>query len=257
MRTLPLLFVLSLALVSAASAERPSNPGWTEAPAFLKISEKAKVGYRYQLATNTWLAIVGETKTNWEVEQPGFYTRDGKGRTTEWVMALVVNKKTGRVVGARIGPVGGKLSKLVILLEEAKPPRLSSPKKLKLPSGATVMADVFETEVGGRKVTTWEGHKGTRLEGVLLRRTGLRDVELKADPKPGKLELEDLDERGKTVFLKTLEVSYTDGTRLAHARHPVARALGLTVVERVSTHYTMRLVSLRKDAKKTLNWKWK
>jgi len=257
MRTLPLLFVVSFALVSAASPEAPAS-SWIEAPASLKISEKAKVGYRYELVVNrgrTWRAIVGETKTAWHVEQPAAYLQDGKGGVTEWVMALVVDKKTGKVSSAQAGPVGGKLSKILILKEEPEAPASSSQEEFELPSGATVMADVLETEVAGRKVTTWRGRKGTPLANVLLRRAGLRDVELKADPKPGKLELEDLDEKGQAVFLETLEVIYSDGTRLSHARHAVAESLGLSVVESAYENLLTRLASLTRDAKRSVNWK--
>jgi len=271
-RALSLLFlVLACALPSAAQDVDISK--MISAQAYAYLGDDVKVGYRMEretvvagTTTREFIAVVGETKDAWEIESSqglggfrGLPGDAGKGI----VYALVVDKKTLKVLVARIGKPGQEL-KEVKILEQAKGPKDAEPAKpervesLELAGGKKVEVEVYVTEIQGKAYTSKVGKKGTPYEGVLLSyesETPAQSFTLKEGPSEGKLELEDTDAAGKAKTLEIVRVSFTNGYTYTYSQDPIAKALYSQVVRVESKAFSTQVVSLRADAKKTLNWK--
>lgn len=267
-RTIALSLVLLGALT--ASAQDMDLSKMVSAPGYVYLGDEVKVGYRMERETTVggtkmreFMAIVGETKDAWEIESSqalGAFAKMPGGEGL--VLALVVDKKTLAVINARLGKPGEEL-KEVRILEQAKGPKdTEAPKPdriedFKLASGKTVEAEVYVTEVQGKTYTSKVGKKGTPLEGVLLSNEGAPgpgSFVLSGDPSETKLELEDQDEEGKPKSLDTITVSFTNGYAYTYSQNPVAKAFYAQVVKIASKAFTMQVVSLKTDAKKTLTW---
>ena len=273
-RALSLLTVLlcALPLAPRAAAQGLDVAKMVSAPAYAYLGDEVKVGYRMEretvvagTATREFLAVVGETKDAWEVESSqglgGFANLpDGIGKGI--VYALVVDKKTLKVLSARIGKPGQEL-KEVKILEQAKGPKDAEPAKpdrveeLELESGEKLAVEVYVNEIQGKTYTSKVGKKGTPYEGVLLDFQGATAAEsfaLKEDPSEGKFELKDTDAEGKAKTLETITVSFSNGYAYTYSKSPIAKALSSQVVKIESKAFSAQVVSLRSDAKKSLTW---
>lgn len=267
MRTMFVAFAL-LALALPAQAQQIELEKIVQAPAWVPLGEGVKVGYRYERLTKVqgqetreWLAVVGETKDAWEVEtnQILVHMAQGMPDARGAVFALVVEKTSNKVLGARLGKPGAALVEARVLqiqipkkADQRKPTRSED-----LSIGEeSVAADVYVTEAEGvGKMTTYLGKKGSALEGVLLKVEGPQSYQLQALPTEAPYELEDEGEDGKKVTLSARRASYTNGQVMTTCSHPVAKAFQLHhMLEYATPAMTMKVVSLRTDAKKTLTW---
>jgi len=239
------------------------------APARIPLSQKVKVGYRYEQTTEVetvqketeWLAVVGETKDAWEIEtNRGLPSVNllAKGA----VLAIVVDKKTCRVIVARLGRPGQPFEDLKELQIKEPPNGEWPPKPAREVSveigSERVAADLYLADHPfGGKLKTYVGKKGTPLEAVLLKFEGRTSYALRGKPKQERFDLEkDTDEKGKPISIEVLRAEYTNGESRAIGKHPVARAFRLEgKLELESSQGTIRVVSLRADAKKSLAWK--
>jgi len=267
MRTLLPAFALLAAFALPAGAQQIELEKLVQAPGIVPLGEGIKVGYRYERLTTVqgketreWLAVVGETKDAWEVETNQILVHmaqsmpDAKGA----VFALVVDKKTHKVLLAKLGKPGAALKEARVMqmqlpkqAEEQKPARSED-----LSIGEeSVPADVYVTEAEGvGKMTTYVGKKGSALEGILLKFEGPQSYELKGLPSETPFELED-EVDGEKVKVAARRAEYTNGQVMTSCKHPVAKAFQVQNMLQFSTAAVkMKIVSLRTDAKRTLNW---
>lgn len=268
--SLSLVLLGALSLSPAAAQEPMDLSKLVSAPGHFFLGDEVKLGYRLERETEVagttsreFIAVVGETEETWEVESnqglSGFARLPaGKGI----VLALVVDKKTLAVRSARLGKPGEALKK-VRVLEGSQGPKDVKAKKpdreetLELESGNSVAVEVYVTKVGDQSFTSKVGKKGTPYEGVLFSNVGAPgsgSFVLSGDPSETKLELEDKDAEGKARTLDTITVSFTNGYAYTYSQDPVARAFYSQVVKIASKSFSAKVVSLRTDAKKTLNW---
>jgi len=276
---------LSLLLVGLCFGQDPPLESldptlYIEAPASLELGKDVKVGYRCELlwtsgeqdSVREFIAVVGETKDAWEVETTQGLMRKrfrgipvGRGM----IMALVVDKKTHQVLVAKIGnaPETDENNKAFVKLQGLKDLKVSQEKKkikldrieeFRLPGGRKIEAEVYVEQFGKDRLSKWIGAKGSGLEGVLLRVkvTGGNETDygLSGLPVPGELQLEDKDSKGRPVTIKVRRVTYSNGTVASTTRNALARAFKLQEVQYRSGEFQSAVVSLRKDAKKTLKW---
>jgi len=272
-RALALLSLLLCALAPRASAQDLDLTKMVSAPGYAYLGDGVKVGYRMERETivagnktREFIAVVGETEDAWEIESSqglGGYATLPNGVGEGLVYALVVDKKTLKVLTARLGKVGGALGEIKIL-EQAKGPKDTEPAKpertetLELKSGKKIEVEVYVNEIQGKTYTSKAGKKGTPYEGVLLDYQGATPAEsfsLEGDPSQGTHELEDTDAEGKAKALETITVRFSNGYTYTYSDDPVAKALYSQVIKIESKSFTAQVVSLRTDAKKTLNWK--
>ncbi|MBL4848744.1 MAG: hypothetical protein JKY65_24750 [Planctomycetes bacterium] len=268
MRTLTLTCLLSLLLALPSFGQSIDLSKLIQAPGYLPLGKSAKVGFRYERTTTVggqesreFMAIVGETKDTWEIESTqGLSGYGSLPSGKDIVLALVVDKKTHKVLIARLGKVGGELKEVKVMkmpplkgsVDPKKPDRLES---VKLPGGKEIEAEVHVTEVAGKTYTTWVGKKGSDLEGILIKHSGQEDYGLTKDPAPETLELEDKDDQGKPVTIEAVRTSYSNGYSYSTTKNEIAVAFNVQAVRLESKQFSMAVVSLRKDAKKTLTWK--
>lgn len=264
MRTLTAALLCVLA--ASASWGQPSDFAQVVfAPSRIDLGPGLRVGMRYERrrevegvrTTSEWLAVVGETKDAWEIETTGGLSSTTLPREGR-VLALVVDKRTGKVLTAALGKPGQSFEDR----EEVKihQPRKAHPK----PVAATVQvgdqeipAEVLVVDFPfGGKIRTYLGRKGTPLAGVLLEFRGKVTYAVTQLPSEGRFQLEgDKDAEGKLVSIKVLEAQYSNGESRAYTRHAVAVALSVEAVLHEWEGGTERVVSLRTNAKKTLAWK--
>ncbi|HBP20337.1 MAG TPA: hypothetical protein DEA08_21420 [Planctomycetes bacterium] len=267
MRTLLAAFAL-LVLTLPARAQGIELEKIVQAPGVVPLGEGVKVGYRYERTTKVqdqvtreWLAVVGETKDAWEIETNQILVHmaqsmpDAKGAR----FALVVDKKTHQVLVAKLGKPGAPLKEARIM-QMALPKQQEKPKPSRSEDLAVgeekIPADVYVTEIEGvGTMTSYVGKRGSELEGMLLKMEGPQSYELKALPKEESFELEDEGEDGKKLQVVARRAEYTNGQSITTCKHPVAKAFNLQHMLEYSTPVmTMKIVSLRTDAKKTLTW---
>jgi hypothetical protein len=271
--TLPLLLVLlgPLSLATPAAAQDMDIAKLVSAPGYVYLGEGIKLGYRMERETTVagtkmreFMAVVGETKDAWEIESTqglGAFKAFPGGEGI--ILALVVDKKSLAVLSARVGKPGGALED-VRILEQAKGPKdTEKPKpdrieEFKFKSGKTIEVEVYVSEIQGKTFTSKVGKKGTPYEGVLMNNEGAPgpgSFVLSEDPSEGKLKLEDTDAEGKPKSIDTITVSFTNGYTYTYSQNAIAKAFFGQVVKIASEAFTMRVVSLKTDAKKTLTWK--
>lgn len=268
MRHTAIALLLLAALAGGAWAQDldqdPDPTSLIEAPPKFELGEGVKVGYRaeraHELEGSTplreFVAVVGETDEAWEVETTVDLHRvtfRGIPVARGHVMALVVDKKTHEVLAAKLGKPGAK-PKEIKIADGGKWPawKLLRQEEVRLPSGKKVQAEVW----GWRKDLRWLGAKGTELAGVVLGfERGGQGYGLTGDPQAKRFELESTDAKGKALWVPGLHSEYGDGSERITTREPVARALGWTVLLEVRGERSLRVLSLGKDAKKTLDWK--
>lgn len=285
MRTLLSMILLTILAPALAAAQDdldldPSR--FIQAPGRMELGPGVKVGYRYEVvttlgendSTREFTAIVGETKDTWEVETTVGLSRIlfrgipvGRGM----VMALVVDKQTHKVLIAKIGnaPKTDETNRPFIRFKGLRDLKIGEPDKVQqatrsekvlLPSGERIQADLYVRADGKRTITRWVGAKGSNLAGVLLKLECAgggadEDYGLAATPARDELKLEDEDAAGKPVSLEVLRLQYSNGeVRWVIGDHAVAKAFKLRTVQSRTEDFSKVLVSLRRDAKKTLAW---
>lgn len=238
------------------------------APHRIPLGRGVKAGYRYERATlikgqpttHTWLAVVGETKTAWQIETDqelaGVAVREPGARGL--TLALVVDKKSHEVLSAKLGRPGEALHEVAVEDEVEPGSPLLSPLSAR-------KADRRETlEVEGRelpaevyvtgKFTTWLGKEGSPYEGVMLKMTGMTlRYELAGLPQREPFEVQG--DGGATTKVEALRARYTNGQVLLTSQHPVVKALKVGPLEFANAGVALRVTSLRADAKPTLSWR--
>tara|TARA_R110002072_G_scaffold252713_1_gene411532 strand:+ start:148 stop:966 length:819 start_codon:yes stop_codon:yes gene_type:complete len=264
-----LALILALVCGLTAQAQHVDFSTIAQAPPSLPLGEGVKVGDRVEIELKSgsallmrhFTAIVGETENAWQVESnqltAGFSSmRGGKGL----VMAMTVDKKTSKVRSAKIGVPGGELKQIKIMDDKNFPKPHVKPagkqEEFTLPSGKKVMATVITGKSAGQTYTSWVGAKGTDFEGLLLAFKGANSNKvLSADPREVNYELQDKGADGKPRILMGQEVAYTDGVCVVMSRDPIAKRMCQGLLSSKSTAGELKVVSLRTDATKTLNWK--
>lgn len=261
------VLALSIAWIMGTTAQAQMDLSkMVQAPPKIMLGEGAKVGFRIEtkikagsMSMSHFVAVVGETEDAWEIETSQYtmgYAQlpDGKGL----LMALVVDKKTGDVLLAKLGKPGEALKEIKVM----KSPKQVSAKAPEgeevdytLPSGKVVKATKTETKSGGNTYTSWSGRKGTELEGVMFKSRGPSyNKELSEDPSQIDYELTDLDEAGKPKTVEGRQLVFSDQSVIVMSKDPVVKALGYGVLVSRGKGSTLEVLSVRTDAKKTLSW---
>jgi hypothetical protein len=269
-RSTALASALALALIcgSSAQAQQMDLTKIIQAPSMLKVGEGAKVGYRTEVRMKAgpstmsyFVAIVGETDEVWEIESNQFtlgYSSMPGGK--DLALALVVDKKSGEVLLAKVGKAGEPLREVKVMPQPKQAPKAKEPVgeevDYTLPSGKKVKATKTETKAGGKTYTVWAGRKGTEFEGVMFKSSGPNfDKALSEDPSELEYELEDVGPDGKPVTIAGRQQVFSDESVVVMSKDPVVKSLAYGLLVSRTKTVTMEVVSVRRDAKKTLSWK--
>tara|TARA_R110002072_G_scaffold36743_1_gene107897 strand:+ start:957 stop:1769 length:813 start_codon:yes stop_codon:yes gene_type:complete len=261
-----LALVLAFTCGVTTQAQQIDLSKMVQAPPSMPLGEGVKVGYRVETQVksgpttmSSFTAVVGETEDAWEVESNQMTQAYGSMPGGEGLlMALVLDKKTFKVLSAKIGVPGGELKEVKVMELKQHPQAKTPPSKeeeFTLPSGKKVKVSVTTSQAGGQTYTSWVGAKGTDLEGLLLGLKGpSANRTLSADPAEVDHELQDKDAEGKARTVVGQEVVYTDGSRFVMTKDPVAKSLHYGMLSNTTPTSKIEVVSLRTDAKPTLTW---
>lgn len=264
-----LLLALSGGFVSADAQDAPpiDYTKLIQAPARLYLGEGLALGMRYERRTKTpsqevseFMAVVGEAEDRWEIEtNQGLATLAEAPGGAGLTLALVVEKKSYKVLLARIGKVGQPLQTIKVLsLETAPAPSAEAParsEEFALPSGKKVQAEVHLTKAGEEVVATaWVGAKGTPLAGVWLGMRGGTTIRLREDPSSVTVEVAS-DDPQRPRPIAAVKTAFDNGLSTWDCQDEILRAFNQRTLRSETEHFTTWITGVQTQAKKTLTWK--